>query len=839
MCPKSSKQIVVMAWFLVVILGPLFTPHAACAAGIDGTNKWAWSTSAGWSNFKPANGGVSVYADHLEGYAWAENIGWIRLGAYIGGAAHTYTNTSNADYGVNRNTTTGELSGFGWATNAGWINFKPTHGGVTIDPATGDFSGYAWAENIGWIKLKGTAANAAAYKVALSVGTLAVTNGTGGGDYLPGTVVSIAANVSAAGQVFDKWTGDTASIANINLPNTTLVMPFAAATVIATYKAQGSTQYSLAVTNGTGSGSYLPGTVVNISANAPGAGQVFDKWTGNTANIANINLPDTTLYMPSAAATVTATYKAQGLAQYTLTVTSGTGSGSYLPGTVVNIAANGPAAGQVFDKWTGDTANIANINLPETTLYMPFAAATVTAAYKAQGSTQYTLTVTSGTGSGSYLPGTVVTISASAPGADQVFDKWVGQTPTVKNINSATTTVVMPFHEVAVKAAYITHITPEPSAADNLQVTINPFPMIWSLARWRVDGGNWISPGISGVSLTPGVHTVAFESVPGWITPQPLNVDILDGQTATITVAYLPEPAAPEPFTPDWLNNHPNVDLSSKIRQGTILVPTLPLIDLGSGRILSVQDLIKELMGIGDDQSSAASQPSFAVDCDASTGLVTIHGTGLAPYVIYAQLCALWSTTSADQIVFNGDGNLLLVRRNLAMQLSWAGGDCEGLLRALAGYQLFAVMDPNSGLIKVTTRWGADHYLLRFGVALSQGATAQPALVYDETGKALYLANSNGRQRLTPFAHHLADLRTWLSELGWSVIIEPLSGHLLVTGSDGTLVWRGLPDLLVRADPTAVDFSIEWAGDMNGDGLDDIRLRGGGYAQVIFSQPLN
>jgi len=38
---------------------------------------------------------------------------------------------------------------------------------VFIDPATGDFSGYAWAENIGWIKLKGTAANAAAYKVAL------------------------------------------------------------------------------------------------------------------------------------------------------------------------------------------------------------------------------------------------------------------------------------------------------------------------------------------------------------------------------------------------------------------------------------------------------------------------------------------------------------------------------------------------------------------------------------------------------------------------------------------------------------------------------------------------
>ncbi|MBI5591018.1 MAG: hypothetical protein HY881_11105, partial [Deltaproteobacteria bacterium] len=113
---------------------------------------------------------------------------------------------------MNRNTATGELSGFGWATNAGWINFKPAQGGgVTIDPATGDFSGYAWAENIGWIKLKGTAANAATYKVALSESTLTVTNGTGGGNYLPGTVVGIVANIPAAGQVFDKWTGDTAN----------------------------------------------------------------------------------------------------------------------------------------------------------------------------------------------------------------------------------------------------------------------------------------------------------------------------------------------------------------------------------------------------------------------------------------------------------------------------------------------------------------------------------------------------------------------------------------------------------------------------------------------------
>jgi uncharacterized repeat protein (TIGR01451 family) len=97
---------------------------------------------------------VTVYDDHLEGYVWAENIGWIRLGTFTAGTAHTYANgASAADYGVNNNGS-GTLSGYGWSTNAGWVNFSPTHGGVTI--AGGSFDGYAWAENVGWIHFKNT-----------------------------------------------------------------------------------------------------------------------------------------------------------------------------------------------------------------------------------------------------------------------------------------------------------------------------------------------------------------------------------------------------------------------------------------------------------------------------------------------------------------------------------------------------------------------------------------------------------------------------------------------------------------------------------------------------------
>jgi hypothetical protein len=59
-----------------------------------------------------------------------------------GCAAHTYSNASAADYGVNKDSS-GELSGYAWSTNAGWINFDPTLGGVTIEPISGSFDGYA------------------------------------------------------------------------------------------------------------------------------------------------------------------------------------------------------------------------------------------------------------------------------------------------------------------------------------------------------------------------------------------------------------------------------------------------------------------------------------------------------------------------------------------------------------------------------------------------------------------------------------------------------------------------------------------------------------------------
>ncbi len=111
------------ALIMALTLAIFGVAQAAMNSNIDPQDKWAWSTNAGWINFNPPDGGVTVYPDHLEGHAWGENIGWIRMGTYTGGGAHTYNNTSAADYGVNRDAS-GNLSGYAWGENVGWIHFN-------------------------------------------------------------------------------------------------------------------------------------------------------------------------------------------------------------------------------------------------------------------------------------------------------------------------------------------------------------------------------------------------------------------------------------------------------------------------------------------------------------------------------------------------------------------------------------------------------------------------------------------------------------------------------------------------------------------------------------------
>ena len=208
----------------------------------------------------------------------------------------------------------------------------------------------------------------------VSLPTLTVVNGTGGGKYAAGTVVNISATVPE-GQHFYGWIGGVEYVADVNSANTTVTMPDADVTVTAQFA------YTLTVTNGTGDGNYLPGTVVEIHANTPEEGTEFSNWTSSVDGI--ILAPEvssTTVTMPAQDAMVTAVYT--GVPTYPLVVVDGTGSGEYLPATQVPIVYTGtPPEGYVFSHWSISGGSLVEPFLQSTIVTTPAAPCVVSPNY--------------------------------------------------------------------------------------------------------------------------------------------------------------------------------------------------------------------------------------------------------------------------------------------------------------------------------------------------------------------------------------------------------------------------------------------------------------------------
>jgi hypothetical protein len=88
-------------------------------------------------------------------------------------------------------------------------------------------------------------------------------------------------------------------------------MPAEVFSVTATYSnAPVTSLFYLDVVNGNGSGSYVAGSMVYITANLPGTNQTFAGWTGYT--VANAAAASTSMIMPSNSVTVTATFQFAG-----------------------------------------------------------------------------------------------------------------------------------------------------------------------------------------------------------------------------------------------------------------------------------------------------------------------------------------------------------------------------------------------------------------------------------------------------------------------------------------------------------------------------------------------
>ena len=276
---------------------------------------------------------------------------------------------------------------------------------------------------------------------------LTVINGTGDGNYPAGATVNLAATAPPTNKVFEAWTGNTTGVANVNSPNTTLVMPNSAVTLTAVYKwASGNDkirffpapgqehQMLTCLWEGTnGDKDMGPYEVFyqpdQIPGQVPHAG-----WNEKMVNTKN--------------------YRYLRWRQ-----TSGNGVIQELEWYRNGVALYGPFFGtsgswgndpnatwqKAVDGNTSTGFNGPDINTPG--WINPYIG--VDSRPEAN-----TLTVKSGTGSGMYDLGTTVPVSANTPPPGQHFAVWTGDKEILANWLAKTTSALMPSRNVAITATY-------------------------------------------------------------------------------------------------------------------------------------------------------------------------------------------------------------------------------------------------------------------------------------------------------------------------------------------------------------------------------------------------
>lgn len=145
-------------------------------------------------------------------------------------------------------------------------------------------------------------------------------------------------------------------------------------------------------------------------------------------------------------------YVASKVVDLILTVNNGTGGGKYVAGQIVPIVANPPAVGYFFYRWIGTTNTVADVTATSTTVTIYNAPMIISAMYSEVSND---LTVVKGSGSGRYSNLQVVNIVANAPGTNSNFYRWVGNTATVADINSSSTTFTINYAPATITATYV------------------------------------------------------------------------------------------------------------------------------------------------------------------------------------------------------------------------------------------------------------------------------------------------------------------------------------------------------------------------------------------------
>lgn len=221
-----------------------------------------------------------------------------------------------------------------------------------------------------------------------------------------------------------------------------------------TIRIPGTTTHYLEVIHGKGSGNYPPDSIVTITAN-DSAGFQFSHWSGDTEILNGAATKKTTIKMPAKDATIKANYTAL---EYTLTVHSGSGSGTYVQGALVPVSAK-DSAGYSFKGWSGNIVKFKDGGLVSDVITMPDKDIEIRAEYLKNDVPTYDLKVTDAQGSRLFKmeKGAKQAIQArdknDTLNQQFTFSHWQSHSA-IADEQSASTEVTMPADDLEVIAEY-------------------------------------------------------------------------------------------------------------------------------------------------------------------------------------------------------------------------------------------------------------------------------------------------------------------------------------------------------------------------------------------------
>jgi outer membrane protein assembly factor BamB len=343
----------------------------------DGSQKWSFTTGS-WVESSPAIGAdgtiyVGSYDNKL--YAinpngsqkWSFTTGdWVESSPAIGADGTIYVGSEDDKlYAINPN---GSQK---WRfTTGGWVYSSPAIGADgTIYVGSYDNKLYAITGKYD-LTISSTAKGSV------------TTPGEGTFPYNQGTVVNLVAEPDE-GCRFVSWTGDTATIADVDIASTNITMNDDYS-ITANFE-QIPPQFDLTMSStnggsvtapGEGTFTYDQGAVVNLVAEAEES-YCFTNWSGDVETIADVEAASTNITM-SGNYSVTANFEPITVERFDLTI-SRTGGGSvtapgegtftYDRGTRVNLVADAEY-GYRFVNWSGDVDTVVDVLAASTIVTM-------------------------------------------------------------------------------------------------------------------------------------------------------------------------------------------------------------------------------------------------------------------------------------------------------------------------------------------------------------------------------------------------------------------------------------------------------------------------------------